>query len=537
MATRLLETAEPRPKRCVRAGRQRGRRATAIAVIDIGLSHVKGIIVDVEGRIVDAERVSYPTHSPAVSWREQDPEDWWRATCRAFRSIWRRDVARPSDLAGLVVTGHMHALVCLGSSGTAIGPALVLGDRRAASEARAIGDAFGVETIYERTGADVDASIPAAKASWLANHEPDRLRAAVALVGAKDWLRHRLTGDRLTDPVDACASGFYDLTAASWWLDLVEATGVRADQLADIVEPTTVAGPLRKESGIELGLPAGLPVVVGSGDDVELLGLGLIDPGPAAELFGTTGSIFGVAARFVVDPHRRLETYPHAVPGRWVIGGSTTTAGGAIAWLGDLFGIADPCAALGSLRLERPAPTFLPYLSGERAPFRIPSARGAWLDLSTEISRDSLIQAGFLGVAFSLRSILDCLEEVVGPIERVRVRRPDPSQLAWLQTRSAAYRKPLDVVDCNEPTSIGAAILAAVGLGIHADVETAVARMVRVQARVDPDAGLSARLEPQYEAWRAAHKGLRDLWARLGLGLRADEGSADIRASRSGVVA
>jgi xylulokinase len=128
-------------------------------------------------------------------------------------------------------------------------------------------------------------------------------------------------------------------------------------------------------------------VVVGSGDDVEVLGCGLLAPGQAKEHIGTTGSILSCLAAPVFDDLMALEIYPHAEAGLWVIGGSITSAGATLSWAADVLGYGDlkdvfnSDFKLTSTRMNEPL-LFVPHLSGERCPSWNPYSRGAWLGLS-----------------------------------------------------------------------------------------------------------------------------------------------------------
>ena len=218
------------------------------------------------------------------------------------------------------VTGHMHGLVLEDRERRPLGPAFVLGDRRATAETSQVSDQLGPEAIAHATGATLDPSMPAAELRWLADHRPHVLRQAALATGPKDHIRGRLTGDRLTEPIDACATALYDIRAGRWWADMLDAVGLDTNVLPDIVPCETIAGSLLPGPAGALGVRAGVAVVVGAGDDVEVLGGGLLEPGEALEHLGD---------RF--HPGRRgctggrsnlaLELYPHVMPDRWVVGG------------------------------------------------------------------------------------------------------------------------------------------------------------------------------------------------------------------------
>lgn len=500
-----------------------GRRGTVvisdptILCLDVGLTHAKAVLFAPDGRLLARAAHAYPTHRPAADRVEQDAEDWWTAIVAACADLRRATPSAMRAVAAVGVTAHMHALVSVGDDGRALGPALVLGDRRARASAEAITAEVGERALYRITGAGMDASMPAAKLRWLRDHDPERFRATRVFLGAKDAIRHRLTGDRLTEPVDACASSLYDIRAGRWSPELLEAVGVDESRLPQVTGPEAVAGMLGRRPAAALGLRPDVPVVVGAGDDVEVLGGGLVAPGEALEHLGTTGSMLAVVDAPVDDPQMALELYPHTLTGRWLLGGSITAAGAAVAWASNLLGYGDPGASLSVLKAPPmgSGAVFLPGLAGERCPDRLPEACGAWVGLDLGMTRGSLMAAAYDGVAMALRRILDALERVAGRQARVVVSAGgsdlDPR---WLARRAAVYGRPLVLLECPEPTALGLAVVVAGGVGFYPDVPAAVKAMARRTQVVEPDPLAVESADAGRQRAAAASAALRPIWSR-----------------------
>jgi xylulokinase len=222
-------------------------------------------------------------------------------------------------------------------------------------------------TIYDITGERLDPSLPAPKLLWLRRHEPDVFHRSHCFLACKDYLRLRLTGNLATDPIDAAATSLMDLHQGQWSASLLEACQIPDDTLPPIRPATIIDGPLTLSAAQELGLKPGVPVAVGAGDDVEIIGAGLVEPGMALEHLGTTGSLLLCTDRLAIDWTSGLEIYPHLVPGLWVLGGSTSCAGAALKWATDVFSASEELDLADFV--EEPASNaplvFLPYLSGE----------------------------------------------------------------------------------------------------------------------------------------------------------------------------
>ena len=489
-----------------------------ILVVDVGLTNCKTVVFSRVGRLLARAAVSYPTYHPQPGWVEQDPEEWWAALLDGLRQV---QTAAPEALAAveaISVTGHMHSLVCMGAGGAPLGRSPVLGDQRSLAEVEAIQAELGLERIYRLTGARMDASMPLAKLRWLRDRSPEIHRQADSFMACKDWVRHRLTGDRLTDPIDACGTSLYDIQRREWSPELVGLAGIRPAQLPDVADPCAIAGHLSPAAAQAMGVRAGIPVVVGAGDDVEVLGNGLLGPGTSLEHLGTTGSILTCADRPVYDPAMALELYPHVAPGLWVLGGSVTAAGSALAWAEQVLRHEPSGAtALGRPNLERPL-VFIPHLAGERCPDWEPHMRGSWVGLAPAHTAADLQQAVLEGITFSLKSVLERIECLVGCQAQITVSGREIVNDRWLALRASIYGRPLALLKTGEPTALGAMILGAVGVGMYGSLADALQGVTGSEGLIEPQADLACDYEQLYDLYRAACEAMRPLLHRWSTG-------------------
>ena len=486
-----------------------------ILVIDLGLTNCKCLVFSASGVILAFASHEYPTSFPQAGWVEQDPQDWWQVICKLTREVWNRQSGLERTIDAISVTAHMHALVCLDHRMNPLCNAIILGDQRSLEQANTITNEVGLETIYQVTGARMDASMPAAKIRWLKETSPDIFFKTALFTGAKDYIRGRMTGDRLTDPVDACAMSLYDLHARSWSQQMCAAAGVNVAFLPEIVQPIQIAGKLISQAAQDLGLQEGIPVVTGSGDDVEVIGNGLLHPGESLEHLGTTGSILSVTGTFVSDPQKSLEIYPHIDPSKWVIGGSITTAGAAISWVKQLFDTQGKVSELFERvtpQVDTTPPIFIPHLSGMRCPGWDPKTKGAWIGLTPIHARADLVYAVFEGVAFALKEILERIQSLTGRQLALRVASRMDDFVNWLQTRADIYETPFSIIQSAEPTALGALMLATIGLGYHASLTEAVASLVTIKNTLAPDPIHSQALHDRYADYQRAISALATYW-------------------------
>jgi xylulokinase len=297
---------------------------------------------------------------------------------------------------------------------------------------------------------------------------------------------------------------------------LVKAVGINECQLPEIASPTRIAGTLLPQPASALNLNAGIPVVVGSGDDIEVIGNGLMQAGRSLEHLGTTGSILTCASSPVFDPQMGIELYPHAQPGLWVLGGSITTAGSAMAWASKLLGfehVEDALATLAnSISIDSAPLLFLPHLLGERSPAWDPHSRGAWIGLTTTHSSIDLMQACLEGIAFALKHILDSIESLVGLQEIITVSERQEESLGWLRLRGNVYGRPLGLIQTTEPTALGAMQLASVGIGLFKDLGEAVERTTRIERSINPTDSAVLAYEKNYERYRQIRSVMAEYW-------------------------
>lgn len=465
-----------------------------ILTVDIGTSNCKVTLFKSDGTVIAKERRPHESLSPDVLSVEQNPESWWSGIVEGVRSIGQQFAEQLRLVDAISVTGQMHGVVSVAQDGRAIGNCLTLRDRRSEEESKAILDALGEYEVYRITGGRLDASSPAAKIGWLKRHRPDVYRDSAAFLGVKDYIRMRMTGRAMTDPTEAAGTLLMDLHTRRWSTRVVQASGIDENKLPEILSCTEMSGSLAAGPARELGLREGTPVIVGGGDDIEFLGKGLVTPGTALEHIGTTGSIMACIDKPILDARMRVELYPHVDPSLWLVGGSTSSAGGALRWLREILGH-DSCSEASILsnqgQFSRPL-VFLPYLAGERSPLWEPRARAVIYGCTLSHSRSDILRAGLEGVACSLRSILDTIIDMGIAVDAVVSTSDDVDSQAWAQLRAGIYGRPLAQCRVEDATALGAMQLAAVGLGVYDTIGEAAAATVRQDSKLDPDESLSA---------------------------------------------
>ncbi|MFE6976150.1 xylulokinase [Streptomyces sp. NPDC057682] len=429
---------------------------SAVIGVDSSTQSTKAAVVDIAtGRLLAVGRAPHTVTGRAGA-RESDPGQWWDALCAAVAAALAEADLDPAAVTGIAVAGQQHGLVVLGADGTPLRPALLWNDTRSAPQAAALTRALGgTDAWLERTGSVPVASMTAAKWMWLRENEPDTAAATAAVRLPHDHLTERLTGTAVTDPGDASGTCWYDPVAGAYDPVLLDLTGMRAALLPEVA-PTGAApaGRLTPEAARALGLPPGIPVAAGTGDNMAAaVGLGLGAEGlldhPVISL-GTSGTVFAATRN---RPHSPLLAGFAATDGTRLPLGCTLNCTLAV----------DKVAALLGLDREDAAPggetVLLPFLDGERTP-DLPDASGLLHGLRHDTTRQQILGAAYEGAVVTLLRALDVLP-LDAPDAPLRLIGGGARGTMWVETVRRLSGRAVVLPAAGELVALGAAALAA----------------------------------------------------------------------------
>ncbi|HEY3523893.1 MAG TPA: FGGY family carbohydrate kinase [Candidatus Limnocylindrales bacterium] len=467
---------------------------------DVGTQSAKALLVDDEGIVVSRAVRAYPTRHPAPGWAEQDPDDWIAAVFAAVHEVVSAAGVDPRSVRALGIDGQVDGVVAVDRANRALAPAPIWMDRRASAELTAAERSLDRETIRAITGANPDPSHGGPKLAWLRGHLPDR---PDAYLPPASYVVARLTGERVVDAANASSLLLFDLVRGAWSGRLLEAFGAEERQLPAIRPATGVAGSLDPRVASELGLSPECAVIVGTGDEhAAAVAANLLEPGLVCDVMGTAEPVAAAALEPVVDPLELVETHAHAVPGRWLVEHPGFISAGTVRWLAeDVLGC--DRAEIAALAADAPAGAagvaFVPALGGASTPRWNPSVLAAFTGLTIGHDRRHLARAVVEGCALAVRAIVERLSVMGLAGDTIRVVGGAAREAALLQLRADVTRRRVERLEEPEASALGAALLAAVGVGVFPNVETAVRAALRIDRVVyEPD----PRLGPVYdELW------------------------------------
>ncbi|GGT38953.1 xylulose kinase [Streptomyces atratus] len=438
---------------------------TVVIGVDSSTQSTKAALVDAgTGRLLAVGRAPHVVTGGAGA-RESDPEVWWQALCDAVAAGLKESGVAASAVTGIAVAGQQHGLVVLDRTGRPLRPAMLWNDTRSAPQAAALTAALGgAEAWTARTGSVPVASLTATKWRWLRENEPENAAAAAALRLPHDFLTERLAGSAVTDPGDASGTGWYSTATGAYDPELLELLGLDVALLPEVAETgATRIGSLTAEAAGALGLPAGIAVAAGTGDNMSAaVGLGLGRAGlldhPVLSL-GTSGTVF--AASRTRPASTALSGFA-AADGTYLPLACTLNCTLAV----------DKVAALLGLERDDAAPggeaVLLPYLDGERTP-DLPAASGLLTGLRHDTTPQQLLGAAYEGAVFTVLRALDELLRACGldPADPEVAARPlrliggGAQGRTWVETVRRLSGRPVIVPGSGELVALGAAALAA----------------------------------------------------------------------------
>ena len=435
--------------------------------------------------------------SPAVQYPdgriENDPRSIVNACLTTLRLALAESGIPPRNVEGLALTNQRATLLCVDASGRELGDAISWQDMRGAAGIRAFRRRIPDATYSSITGLPNNAVFTLAKLLWIMKHDPDRFRKTARFVLLQEYVLNRLGCDGFfCDWSNASLTGLLDVERLSWSTTLLELTGIPEARLSVLVPSGTKVGTLSRHAARRTGLLEGTPLVTGGGDQqCAGVGAGAVAPGMLEITLGTAAVPLCYAGTPTRDPKRRVMCCAHAVPGKWNLEGLQNSAGACLGWAARLMNGGERfsqefLAETASVRPGAAGILFYPYLAGDSAPHWNPDAKGIFMGLTLTHSRCELARAVMEGVSMQTREVLDVFAALGVPIRHIRLTGGCTAIEGWNQMQADLYGKPVSTLENPQASLLGAAILAAHGLGIFPSVASAARQMVKIRKTYEP---------------------------------------------------
>ncbi|MPM66823.1 Xylulose kinase [bioreactor metagenome] len=483
--------------------------------IDLGTSSVKLLLMDESGAIKNIVSKDYPLFFPKNGWSEQNPQHWYDQSIEGIKEL--VEPFDKSQVAGISFGGQMHGLVVLDKNDNIIRPAILWNDGRTGKETEYLNNVIGKKTLSHYTANIAFAGFTAPKILWMRNNEPENFAKIEKIMLPKDYLAYKLSNTFCTDVSDASGMLLFDVENKCWSAEMMKICGVKENQLPKIFESYEVVGNLTKEVAKELGLKEDVKIIAGGGDNAAAaIGTGTVGNGMCNISLGTSGTVFIASEKFGVDDNNALHSFAHA-DGKYHLMGCMLSAGSCNKWwIEEILQTKEYNNELNNIKeLGKNKVFFLPYLMGERSPHNDPDARGCFIGMSMDTTREQMSQAVLEGVAFALRDSFEVAKSLGIEIDSTKICGGGAKSKIWVEIIANVLNVNVEKIEVEEGPALGAAILAAVGCKEFESVKDATDKIVKVVNTVKPDPELVSLYDNAYKKFKGIYPTVKNLYKEL----------------------
>lgn len=489
------------------------KSSTYIIAYDVGTTAVKTCIFLVADKItlISHAGMPYPLQLLANGGAEQHPQDWWEAMCVTTRQVLADAFLPSTAISGISFCSQMQGLVLVDREGVPVRPAMSYMDQRATEELQR-GLAYGLrlagcnllrllKSLYITKAVAASVKDPVWKYKWVEQHEPECFSKVYKWLDVKEYLIQRCTGEFVMTTDSAFATLLYDTRKGheGFSRSMCKMYGVNYNHLPRVIEACEQAGALTPTASAALGLIEGIPVF-GGGGDASLIGIGAgaVKEGSTHIYCGTSGWVSTVVKRPLVDTTSMIAAVVGVRKGLYNYFAELETAGKCLEWVKDHLALDEIDIYLEKKQVTEaheviytslydymmytidkiPAGShgviFTPWLHGNRCPFEDSKVRGMFFNISLDTGKTQLIRSVLEGICYHMRWMLEAEEHKITTSRTIRFVGGGALSVITCQILADITNRTIETVPKPQNAgSIGAAIVAAVGLGVISSLEQA----------------------------------------------------------------
>lgn len=480
--------------------------------IDFGGGASKATLLREDGEIVATNTTEYETFYPKPGWTEQNPDDWVKATCENIKGVLEKSKVAPCEICAISLDAATHTAVIMDEDFNVIRPAIYWTDTRSTKEVSYLKENYS-EIIDKQVlhKADTIWSLP--ELLWIKNNEPENWSKTKKILFAKDYVRHQLTGDYVTDYIEAEGSMIFDINTMQWSKELCGVLGIDTEMMPKIVKPTDIVGSITKIASQLTGLCEGTPVLCGTTDTVmEVFASGAVKKGQMTLKLATAGRICVVTDK--PYPDINLINYSHIIDGHFYPGTATKSCAASYRWFRDTFdGDYKELDKLAeNVEIGSEGLVFHPYLNGELTPYANPNLCADFVGVRAYHTKAHFTRAVLEGVAMSM---LDCKTT----LDNMNIPHNDSAVIIGGGGKSPLWRQMIsdalgiELIEMKyADSSFGSAMLAGIAVGIFENAENAVAKCNEVVSKTVPNLENTLKYNELFKKYKAIQKALEPIY-------------------------
>ena len=485
--------------------------------IDVGTSACKVALFRKSGEVVAQSNQPYKIYYPNLGWVEQDPDEWWEAICIGIKDVIAKARINSNEIAGIGIDGQSWSAIPVDKDGNCLSRTPIWMDTRARDICDRVKEEVGFDRIFSVAGNDFLPSYSTPKMLWFKQERPDVYNRTYKFLQSNSYIALKLTGVMSQEYSQGYGIHFFNNQTLTYDEKLAKELGLSVDKVPELYASHDVVGKVTKKAADKTGLAEGIPVVAGGLDAAcGTLGAGVILTGQTQEQGGQAGGMSICVDRALAHP--KLILSPHVVPNIWLLQGGTVGGGGVLRWFKQEFGENQSFDELTKIAEDIPAGadgvTFLPYMSGERSPIWNPDAKGVFYGLSFDKTKGHMVRAALEGVAYSLEHNLRTAKEVGVEVGELIAMGGASNSILWTQIKADVTGKTIKVPTSDTATTLGAVILAGVGVGMYDSFESAVKETIVITRVQTPNEENHERYQKSIELYLDLSKALTDIFSK-----------------------
>lgn len=496
--------------------------------VDFGGGAAKATLLREDGSVIATAQREYPTYYPANGWAEHDPEGHYEALCYCIRTVFQTSGVDPEEVSALAISAGSQQAVYLDEQDKPIRRAIYWSDNRGTVYADNLWTNYR-DLVYSQCHNVAAPSRTLTHMMWMRDNEPENFKRVKKILFMKDYIRYRLTGDFVTDFIDAMGSLMMDVPNRRWSKELCDLAGLDISVLPKIIDPADIISPLTAQAVADTGLSSRTKVVTGSTDTVlEVYANGAIHQGDATVKLATAGRICVITEGPLNDP--MLINYLHLVPGLWYPGAGTKSCASSLRWYRDVLCAGEICQAeqdgrdayevIDDMAAAIPPGCdnlyFHPYLQGENTPYYDSNLCASFIGARLFHTKAHFSRAVLEGVGYSMKDSLDRVVSMGGSITQANILGGGATSPLWRQIIADMLGVEL-VMTKNSDSSLGAAMLAGVGIGMFSSYEDSVKTCVKYDPSVlvVPNPETAEIYKEKFKIYKELHDALAPVYAKI----------------------